>query len=246
MKKRTIYSLLALLSILGCKEDERLMFADEASVYFGAQSSNGGFYSLDSLNYSFAFEPEEVEQDTFYVYCRITGLAADHDRRINFVADERSDAKMNYHYEILNPLIPAGQYGNDIAIVLYRQPGLQDSLVTALLHIEDSEDLLAGYNDTGSQPVGRSKYTRREFKFTITDQLLKPANWDSSWLSTFGEYSQVKIRFISSVTGYTNWGGNPLPQDRNFIVQTAYQALYNYEQENGDLIDENGKPVKFY
>ncbi|MFC3199130.1 DUF4843 domain-containing protein [Parapedobacter deserti] len=246
MKKRTIYGLLALLLILGCKEDERLMFEDEASVYFGAQLNNGGFYSLDSLNYSFAFEPEEVEQDTFYVYCRITGLAADHDRRINFVADEGNDAKSGYHYEILNPLIPAGQYGNDIAIVLYRQPGLRDSLVTALLRIEDSEDLRAGYDDTGAQPVGRSEYTRREFKFTITDQLLKPTNWDSSWLSSFGEYSEVKIRFISSVTGYTNWGSNPLPQDRNFIVQTAYQALYNYEQQNGDLIDENGNPVKFY
>lgn len=239
-------TLFAALLFVGCKEDEQLLFDEAASVYFGMRIEGSSIIGSDSLNYSFAFSPEEITRDTIYAHCRITGLVVDRDRQINIVMEEKSDAKKGYHFEILESVIPAGKYDNPIPIVVHRRPGLQDSLVTALLRIEDSDDLLAGYDDIGSQPVYRDKYTRREFKFTITDQLLKPANWDSSWLPTFGEYSQVKIRFISSVTGYTNWGSNPLPQDRNFIVQTAYQELYNYEQENGDLIDENGNPVKFY
>src|SRR5690606_572321 len=101
-------------------------------------------------------------------------------------------------------------------------------------------------NDVGPGPVYRDKYTRQEFKLTITDRLVKPANWDSSWRPAFGEYSEVKIRFISNVADFTDWTGVVYPRDKNFIVQAAYYALYEYEQANGDLIDENGDAVKFY
>lgn len=235
--EQIIYSLLFVVVMAGCAEDERLMFDEEASVYF---------ITNDSLNYSFAFSTEDVQRDTFYLVCRITGKASDHDRRISIVADEGSDAKPGYHYEILDPVIPAGQYQDSIPVVVHRRVGLQDSLVTALLRITDSEDLLSGYNDIGTWPVARVKYPRQVFKLTITDQLTKPANWDNSWFPAFGEYSAVKIRFISNATGFTDWTGSVYPQDRNFIVQTAYYALYEYEQVNGDLMDENGNTVKFY
>lgn len=239
--------LIAVLLLLGCAKDERLLFDEQASVYFGPKVDGPSLVGIeDSLNYSFAFRTEDFVRDTFYVHCRITGLPVDRDRRINIVADENADAKLGYHYEILESIIPAGKYDNSVPIVLHRRPGLRDSTVTALLRIEDSEDLLAGYNDIGTGPVYRNKYPRREFKFTITDRLVKPANWDSSWLPVFGTYSEVKIRFISNATDFTDWTGVVYPQDRNFIVQTAYYALYAYEQENGDLIDENGNPVKFY
>lgn len=234
---RIVYGLLLVFMLIGCAEDERLMFEDETSVYFT---------TTDSLNYSFAFYTEDVVRDTFYLDCRITGTAIDRDRKINIISDEGSDAKADYHYEIVNPVIPAGRYEDSIAVVVHRKPGLRDSLVTAYLRIVDSEDLLAGYNDIGSGPVYRNKYTRQQFKLTITDQLIKPTNWDSSWLPVFGAYSEVKIRFISNATGYTDWGGSPLPQERNYVIQMAYKALYDYEQANGDLIDENGDPVKFY
>lgn len=254
MKTRYIYwmtcSVMALAGLIGCAKDERLMFEDETRVYFNELNSGtnlSGSGNNDSLDYSFAFATADVVRDTVYLQCRITGLAADRDRRINIIADEGSDAQLGYHYEIEGAVIPAGQYENTVSVIVHRRAGLQDSLVTALLRIVDSEDLLAGYSDVGiNWPVGRTTYTRQVFKLTITDQLVKPANWDSSWLSAFGEYSAVKIRFISSVTGFTNWTGTVYPQDKAFIIQTAYYALYEYELANGDLIDENGNPVKFY
>lgn len=241
-----MYFLIAVLVLVGCAKDERLLFDDAARVYFGMRIDGPTLVGSDSLDYSFAFRTEDVIRDTFYVHCRITGLAVDYDRRVNIVAEEKSDAQAGYHYEILQSIIPAGQYDNSVPIVVYRRPGLQDSLVTAYLRIVDSEDLLAGYNDIGPGPVYRDKYTRQQFKLTITDRLIKPANWDSSWLPVFGAYSEVKIRFISNVANFTDWTGVVYPQDRNFIIQTAYYALYEYEQANGDLIDESGNPVKFY
>src|SRR5690606_6561340 len=203
----TVYWLIAVLVLVGCAKDERLLFDDATRVYFGMRVDGSNLVGSDSLNYSFVFRTEDVIRDTFYVHCRITGLAVDYDRRINIVAEEKSDAQAGYPYESLESIIPAGHYDNNAPIVVHRRPGRQDPLVTAYLRIVDSEDLLAGYNDIGPGPVYRNKYTRREFKFTITDRLIKPANWDSSWLPVFGEYSEVKIRFISNVTDFTDWTG---------------------------------------
>src|SRR5699024_8750849 len=243
----TVLFISILLLQNSCKKDTRLLFDKEAHVYFGQKIEGSSLIGSDSINYSFAFSTEDITQDTIYVQCRIMGLPADRDRNINIVADENNDAVQGYHYKILSSVIPAGKYDNEIPIVVYRQQGLQDSVVSAILRIEDSEDFKAGYNDVGAVgPVYRNKYPRREFKFTITDRLTKPANWDSSWQSVFGEYSEVKIRFISNATAFTEWSVTVFPQDRNFIIKTAYYALYEYEQSNVDLIDENGKPVKFY
>lgn len=247
---RILFSACLVFILVGCAEDERLMYEDVDRVYFtivspGINSSGPGVN--DSLNYSFAFATADVQRDTIYLRCRISGKAADRDRRINIIAEQGSNAKAGYHYQVVNPIIPAGAYENEVPVIVYRKPGLQDSLVTARLRIIDSEDLLAGYNDVSTAwPVSRAKYTRQEFKLTITDRLVKPANWDNSWFSSFGEYSAVKIRFISNATGFTNWTGTVFPQDRAFLVQTAYYALYEYELANGDLLDENGKPVKFF
>lgn len=247
---KILYSVCLALMLLGCAKDERLMFEDEDRVYFTIISSGinySGPGANDSLNYSFAFATVEVQKDTVYLRCRISGKAADRDRKINIVTEEGSDAKLGYHYDVINPIIPAGEYESAIPIIVYRKAGMQDSVVTARLRIVDSEDLLAGYNDVATAwPVVRGKYTRQQFKLTITDRLVKPANWDNSWFSSFGEYSAVKIRFISNATGFTNWTGSVFPQDRAFLVQTAYYALYEYELANGDLLDEKGKPVKFF
>src|SRR5690606_7221774 len=163
-----LYGLILIWALAGCAKDERLLFEDEARVYFGLKVDGPNLTGpYDSLNYSFAFRTEDVIRDTFYLHCRITGLAVDRDRQINIIADESSDAKAGYHYEILESFIPAGQYDNSIPIVVYRRPGLQDSVVPAHLRIVDSDDLWAGYNDVGPGPVYRDKYTRQEFKLTI-------------------------------------------------------------------------------
>ncbi len=75
--------------------------------------------------------------------------------------------------------------------------------------------------------------------------LLKPPNWESVWLGLFGEYSEVKFKFLIKVTGKTSWNSFPLPQDQRFLVQTAKLALLEYEAANGPLYDENNNIVFF-
>lgn len=244
MKKNiaNIFSLFIVITLLtACSKDERLLFDEETQVYFNTTD----FGVTDSTNYSFALLGPTVTRDTFYLNVRITGFPVDYDRKINIVTDASSTAIAGYHYQITNPIIPAGAYDNDLEVVVFRRDGLKDSLVTTMLNIEDSEDLRAGYDDLGSWPVSRVKYSRRQYKLSITDKLVKPSNWDSTWLPSFGTYSNVKIRYITEVTGFTNWTGSVYPQDKDFVVQKARYELYKYEQENGDLLDENGEPVKF-
>lgn len=242
---KSIYGLLLVGLYIACSKDERLLFNEATSVYFNT-GNTAAFNSIDSLDYSFALDPADYVRDTIYLGVRITGMASDRDRLVNITTDSTTDAKWGYHFEVLNPFVPAGKYEADIPVVVHRRPGLQDSLVTAYFRIQDSEDLLAGYDDVADQwPVFRKKYSRTRFKLTITDMLVKPANWDNLWKPDFGEYSAVKIRFLTSVTGYTNWSSNPFPQDKSFIIQSAKYGLYLYELENGWLIDENGDRVTF-
>jgi hypothetical protein len=79
----------------------------------------------------------------------------------------------------------------------------------------------------------------------MTDQLIKPVNWDGSLLSSFGPYSKVKYQFMITSTGKPDWAVTIFPSEQNYLVQACKEALFAYEQQNGPLIDENGVRVTF-
>jgi len=222
---RCVLGILAFMLVDGCKEDERLLFHEETSVYFT---------DVDSLNYSFALEGPTVMTDTVYIGTRISGASVNHQRPINVLLETESTAKLGYHFELLDAFISADSYSGTIALVLHRRPGLQDSIVTGRLRIVDGEELSAGYA------------TDTDFRFSFSDQLVKPTNWDSFWSGVFGAYSRVKLQFLASTTGKTDWDVNvSWPAERSFLIQTAKFGLFEYVEANGPLIDENGNPVVF-
>ena len=223
--KTTFLVLAAVLMLASCAKEKELLFNQYAAVYVDSNP--------DSTEYSFATSPTTVTVDSVIMRFRIIGTASDKDRTINLVPRAISTAKAGYHYKIGKAVVKANEFSALVPVYVYRKPGLKDSTVLAIFDIQDNADLKAGYQK------------QRRFKLTISDVLTKPAIWDNAWFPYFGSYSEVKFRFLLSVTGRTNWTSFPFPGDSRFLSQRARNALLEYNQQYGPLIDENGDEVFF-
>src|SRR5690606_4416294 len=144
--KLIIYTALVFFALLtACAKEERVMYQDDPRVYFTKYVTNA-----DSVVYSFATGPDEVTVDTAWLNFRIMGFAADRDREINLKVLDTSTAVQGYHYAIQPLVMPAGEYLARIPVLLYRRPGLKDSMVYAVFEIVESADFKPGYNDKTS------------------------------------------------------------------------------------------------
>ncbi|MCH5720108.1 DUF4843 domain-containing protein [Niabella hibiscisoli] len=231
--KRFIYTVLLALSLTSCKEDQSLIYEQDARIYFREGVT---------ADYSFTAEPASVVTDTLFIPLRIMGSAVDRDRIFNIIIDDSSTAKRGYHFQFGPLVIPANTYELSLPVYIYRKPGLKDSVVNAYLTIGESEDFKPGYIDKSNSI---NPYNKQHYRISLNDQLLKPSSWDTRWATYFGTYSRTKHQFINQTYGSAAWPAVVFPQDINFVVQTMKLALYNYEQANGPLIDENGERVVF-
>ncbi|UYQ92510.1 DUF4843 domain-containing protein [Chitinophaga horti] len=237
--QRFILSILLGSALLtACGKEERLMYQEDPRIYFTKFIVNP-----DSIVYSFAVGADNVQHDTAWLTFRIMGSAADRDRVIAIKALDSSTAIAGYHYEIKELVMPAKAFETRVPVILYRRPGLKDSTLHVVFEIDSSADFLPGYSDIPN--AAANKLDRLHYKLTVTDQLLKPGNWDNSLASNFGTFSQTKFRFMIQVTGRTNWTGAIFPGDQAFYIQSVKYALNNYELANGPMIDENGERVVF-
>ncbi|WP_256005741.1 DUF4843 domain-containing protein [Pedobacter deserti] len=222
--KKILLAAFATMVLAACAKDEELLFDDKNSIYVDYQ---------DSTEYTFATSPGSVVKDSFMVSFRISGTASSSDRTFNLVPVSGATAKLGYHYSLGPLVIKANTFQAIVPIYFYRKPGLKDSLVQATLEIQENENFKQGIAQ------------RQRFKFRLSDIFSKPTNWETTWASYFGSYSEVKFRFLLTATGKTNWNSSPLPQDSRVLSQIARNALLEYNQQNGALIDEFGQEVSF-
>ncbi|GGH30501.1 DUF4843 domain-containing protein [Sphingobacterium alkalisoli] len=240
--KNILYTLFVVACFANsCGKEERLMYKDnDPRIYFPKNIVTNGIGSIDSVNLSFALDPEEVQTDTISLAFRIMGAAKAYDRPIKLELTEASTAKMGYHFIAKDLYMPANAYDVEVPIIIFRRHGLKDSVLRAELRIAESEHFKPGYDE----PNTSSRLNRLSYNFTITDMLTKPAIWDARWASLFGAYSNTKLVYLTQWTGYRNWNtAVNFPQDRNLLIQQARLGLYEYEQANGPLIDENDNRV---
>jgi hypothetical protein len=222
--KNILVAGLGIMMFAACSKDDELLFSDKSSIYVEYQ---------DSTDYTFATSPASVVRDSFMLHFRISGTASSTDRTFSVVPVSGSTAKAGYHYSLGPLVIKANEFKTIVPIYFYRKPGLKDSLLRVTLEIQENEDFKQGLAP------------RQRFKFTLSDIFSKPTNWETTWATYFGSYSEVKFRFLLGVTGKTNWNSFPLPQDSRVLSQIARNALLEYNQKNGALIDEFGMEVFF-
>lgn len=219
-----------LLTAVACSKEERLTYNESPSVYFYKFRTNP-----DSTNYTFVVKPDSVLTDTLYLMLRITGVAADKDRKVNIVLADSSTAQQGKHFNIPEAIIKAGAYDTRVPVIVLRSPDEKDSVFVAYFNIAASADFQPGY------------FADLTYKIGITDQLIKPGDWSGITELFYGAYSKVKHQFMVSRLGTTAITISTGAQFSEImsILQKMRVELIKYEAENGPLTDENGIRVTF-
>lgn len=249
-RKHSLYIILPALilaAFASCKKSELTSFEEKPMVHFYKRFDDP---KKDSFLYSFAIMPPERTKDTIKLPVRISGIAADRDRTINLkpVADSTT-AVEGTDYTIHSAIVRAGHYNDSIVLIVLRSPEMKTKEKRLVLEIIPSEDFDPGlYNTPSGDGVVKLTGGSVRMLVRINDFLTKPSNWDSWLVYFFGDYSQVKYRFIIDVIGTGEFPSGPtgLPYGQ-FVAyqQLMKQELDKYEAEHGNMIDENGDIVEF-
>lgn len=210
MKKFLLVNVWAMLigcSLLGCQENERVLYTEKPAVYFSSMTEK------DSIFYSFA--SGLTDEDIVSIPVRIIGTSIDKDRYIMIEVDPTSTAKKGVHYKDLSEsvLLEAGNVETEIKITVMNRE-LENGDVKLILNLKTNEDFSLGY-------AGLLKA-----KLVITDQLVKPSYWDMPLSLYYGTYSKAKHRVCIQLQGFD------FPEVMDFNMVSSYMSygrmVYNY------------------
>lgn len=220
-----------------CKKVSSLDYQAGSGAYFVGQQQR------DSTNYSFANNVKVLSEDTIFLEIQILGDLANEERDIQLEAVDGSTAKEGLHYKLPLVKLPAGGYSVLYPVILYNTPDLATKTVRLELALKDNKDFTNGSRITSN----RSFYNR--YKINFNNRLIKPDYW-MYIQNYFGEYSDVKYRFMIDELGFSdfmpdNMGGKIMYSDFINYAGQMSKALQDYEDEYGPKLDETGKPIYF-
>ncbi len=211
MKKEYVHALwvsvLSVLGLMSCQENEHMIYGEKAAVYFSTLTEN------DSLSYSFA--AGLTEEDVVSIPVTIIGEQSPEVRKIAFSVDPASTAVEGTHFKNLpaEQLLPAGAVETSIDVTVMDNE-LENGDVTLILNLETNDDFDLGYKG------------RRQAKLVITNQLVKPSYWDMPLSLYYGSYSKAKHRLCIQIQGFDF----PPAMDFNYIqdFMSYGRMVYNY------------------
>jgi len=228
-----------------CKKENPALYQSPAMIYVYKSSTNP---YKDSIDYSFITKPITQQQDTVYIPVRIIGYSTSTDRVINLVADTgRTTAVTGVNYSFLSSyIIPKDSFSARLPVIVKRTVGEQTTEARLWVKLVNSADFKTGID------------SQLTYLVKINDMVTKPADWNllAGTSTYFGTWTNVKYRFIISVTGITDFGTLTVPPPGQTVPFTGLQvfyyktqcvtalALYNANPANNPpLKDENGNIV---
>ena len=240
---------IACLSCAACSEVEIQDYSGGDALYF-YRGTYGTIhvFQQDSIFYSFLVKNKE--RDTLYLDLRAMGRPVDRPRKISIEqinADAPLAARPGVHYIAFNdpaiaPLMymPANATAYQVPIVLLRDPGLKQEIVTLGMRIVENEEF----------KVGLERQSTFQVKFS--DQFLPSTNWRPGstvgWAFVFGEYGQQKHWFLYTYVGFKDFDADVSTYSqgvRKFYNQEARDKLAAYNAANPVLTEADGQVVTF-
>lgn len=251
--------IMILLVIFSSCEKDMLTYDNDQDngVYFNIRHHQSGAH-LDTLFYGLGVQA--VDSVIFNIPIRITGLASNEDKVLNYeVVSDSTTAVEDFHYSIADIILKAGEYETSMPITLYRGDTLlADSTFRLDLRLVTDENFRAIINPS--------------LELTFTDVLgVQPLWWLKYGRSMLGNYSaQHFVYFIQFYHAYefinkeiydemVNEYGLyfekfPESYDEKRIFQenankiSVYKhiliPLYNFYEENSELKAELGITMK--
>lgn len=243
MKRYFLYIFL-LGCLAGCREYIAQEYENDPRLYF----YNTNYGQHDSIAQTFFLLPEEQMRDTVWVDIRTMGYPADYDRQIVLKqtnTDSLGAAIVGTHYIAFDDpqvrermIIPAGEIKAMIPVILLKDKSILASKVRLELAFGEMEYFCPGIDEWN------------KFVITSTAAAVKPDNWDTSWIGTFGAWGSEKMKFIIDYVGYTEFDQKPSDAGYlNFLKAKAKQKLFefNHQPDNpkAPLREADGTFVEF-
>lgn len=173
---KSVFLALLVLLFSQCKRNELQQYTAKPAVYFSA------FSEKDSVVHSLV--GSNTINDTVFVKLQLLGNTVNKDLQFKIAVDPAySTATEGKHYEKLKDsyVLPANTFSSTIPVVLYKtDQELNQKSFKIGLKVIGSEDLDVGYPNKSNAHI------------IFTNQLVKPAYWDTYLMIYYGAYSKVK------------------------------------------------------
>ena len=233
-KMKLMILLLAVIGMFTACENDKFYFQDDARVRI--EGPYEWAVGTDSLTFSFAVYPSQVQEQDMEMKLYVMGEAASTDRTAKLAIDNiltTADAGQYIFPETV--IIPAGKLEAPFIVTLKRD-NLTSGTVSLYFRIVETNDFKAGVIE------------QDHFCIKWNDTLSKPKNWDTELFEFFGEYSLVKYRFIIDTIGFGEFSATSMSWSEltnyKIIMKTALDE-YNDAHPGEPLKDENGQLVTF-
>lgn len=192
-----------LLLLFGCKENQDITLYNESHsfVYFAVPNpdtrlSKKQLY-IDSLDFSFVREDEEIKEKVVAIPINIIGQTSDRERSYSYTVDKNKSTVDMSWIDISEPVIRANKSQDTLFLTIQKDVAMENGLYYLVLNLTDSEDFQVGHE------------YNRNFQISITNQLLEP-EWWNRWERYFGPYRREIYRLWMDIYYL---GADPTPQD---------------------------------
>ncbi|MBR5612336.1 MAG: DUF4843 domain-containing protein [Bacteroidaceae bacterium] len=233
-KMKLMILLLAVIGMFTACENDKFYFQDDARVRI--EGPYEWAVGTDSLTFSFAAYPSQVQEQGMEMKLYVMGEAAATDRTAKLAIDRTLTTANDDQYVFPETVtIPAGKLEAPFIVTLKRAD-LTSGTVSLYFRVVETNDFKVGVIE------------QNHFCIKWNDTLSKPKNWDTELLEFFGEYSLVKYRFIIDTIGFGEFSATSMSWSEltnyKIIMKTALDE-YNDAHPGEPLKDENGLLVTF-
>lgn len=220
-------ALAGILATAGCREQETPTFTAKSMLYIQQEDfADGESIDLAHLTKSFASYAGASEMEVSFKV-NLIGHVTGYDRPFEVaVVEEETTAEEN-EYEIVTPVLKAGEITTDLKIKLFKTPRMDEEKVTLTILLLAGKHFNLGYEDQLTAQV-------------IYDNTpLKPEWWtEFIALCYLGEYTPAKYNAFYNYCGLTDISDLEPSELRELVL-----GFKEYIEENG-ITEEDGSPME--
>lgn len=244
--------ILAGAMLSGCEKEDIDRFNPEYSalnIWLGSETA-----PVDELIYNFSYA---LGEKPVSFYARITGPAAETDRTFTLQAVSGTLTELGQAVRTETYTIPAGEISGEYQIYF------DSSKIPASTFADKDGEVVFKMVANDNFAEGAAELS--ELRFILRNYLSKPEEWDSAasgfypYRNYFGDYSEVKYRFMIEVTGLQDfridWRQSTPYDEATNVMSPNYasylQQLLRIELDKYNaahdtpLADSLGNPITF-
>lgn len=202
-----ILSALGLLLGTSCKKQSLITYNASDNIYFNFISGIEPVRYSDSVNITFAFSPDAVQDTIVKIPVQVTGVASKTDRAFEVTVDPNSTAVASTDYILPTAfVVHAGQTSDTIPIKFKRTAAIKTQSVFLALRLKANDQFKTQLqyrsmfaiemNNIG--PADTSQM--QTFRVILSDMLQAGPYWNN-YSYYFGDFSEKKVRLMNQIVG---------------------------------------------